>query len=247
MQKNLTVLFAFAIFVLIVGWAITPVQAHCSDDPTHNAKHKNDPCIPDGGGGKGGGGSVELDGLFRDAVNPPDRIQSDTEEGFTHDHNPYDVVVDKHRFNIVIGSANRKLILDFTDCFDPVTGDPICTEQHNPPAFSLLGLNPVMMATHVTEDVDLVQLDGTEPVNLEIWFEDDDGRAWRFIFQTHINACPEGDGSTEPIDIRRVDANTWVIEADLQVGCLLHQEEKPKRLSFQGLYNMRFQITAVRL
>jgi len=28
MQKYLTVLFAFAIFVLIVGWTITPVQAH---------------------------------------------------------------------------------------------------------------------------------------------------------------------------------------------------------------------------
>ncbi len=29
MQKKLTVLFAFAIFVLVLGWAITPVQAHC--------------------------------------------------------------------------------------------------------------------------------------------------------------------------------------------------------------------------
>jgi len=29
MQKKLTVLFAFAIFVLVVGWAITPAQAHC--------------------------------------------------------------------------------------------------------------------------------------------------------------------------------------------------------------------------
>jgi len=50
MQKKLTVLFAFAIFVLVVGWTVTPVQAHvgpmgqclhkdefhkhCDDDPT---------------------------------------------------------------------------------------------------------------------------------------------------------------------------------------------------------------------
>ncbi len=37
MQKILTILFAFAIFVLIVGWAITPAQADCPhrDDPNH--------------------------------------------------------------------------------------------------------------------------------------------------------------------------------------------------------------------
>ncbi len=32
MQKKLTVLFAFAIFVLLVGWAITPAQAHHRDE-----------------------------------------------------------------------------------------------------------------------------------------------------------------------------------------------------------------------
>ena len=29
MQRKLIVLFAFAIFVLVVGWAVTPAQAHC--------------------------------------------------------------------------------------------------------------------------------------------------------------------------------------------------------------------------
>jgi len=54
MQKKLTVLFAFAIFVLLVGWAITPVQAHCV--PEHEAKHKN---CGDGGGGGGGDPTIE--------------------------------------------------------------------------------------------------------------------------------------------------------------------------------------------
>ena len=45
MEKKLTVLFMFAMFVLVVGWAITPAQAHCSGDPNHNAKHKTDPCV----------------------------------------------------------------------------------------------------------------------------------------------------------------------------------------------------------
>jgi len=35
MQKKLTILFAFAIFVLVLGWAITPVQAD-PPRPTHN-------------------------------------------------------------------------------------------------------------------------------------------------------------------------------------------------------------------
>ncbi len=38
MQKKLTVLFAFAIFVLVVGWTITPVQAHCMGD-VHTGDH----------------------------------------------------------------------------------------------------------------------------------------------------------------------------------------------------------------
>ena len=45
MQKKLTVLFAFAIFVLVMGWAITPVQA---DPPPHNH-----------GGGGGGEPPIE--------------------------------------------------------------------------------------------------------------------------------------------------------------------------------------------
>ncbi len=43
MQKKLTVLFAFAIFLLLVGWAVTPAQAH--HDPGHSG----------GGGGKTAG------------------------------------------------------------------------------------------------------------------------------------------------------------------------------------------------
>ena len=40
MQKKLTVLFAFAIFVLVLGWSITPAPAHCkkSEPPHHDGK-----------------------------------------------------------------------------------------------------------------------------------------------------------------------------------------------------------------
>jgi len=46
MQKKLTVLFTFAIFVLVMVWAITPAQAHCTLNPTHDdGHHKKNPCI----------------------------------------------------------------------------------------------------------------------------------------------------------------------------------------------------------
>ncbi len=51
MVKKLAILCAPVLFVLVVGWAVIPVQAHCSGDETHNAKHKNDPCPVVGGGG----------------------------------------------------------------------------------------------------------------------------------------------------------------------------------------------------
>ncbi len=45
MQKKLTILFAFAIFVLLVGWSITPAQAHikfCESDLEHKHCTGND-------------------------------------------------------------------------------------------------------------------------------------------------------------------------------------------------------------
>ncbi|MEE8115244.1 MAG: hypothetical protein V3T23_12935, partial [Nitrososphaerales archaeon] len=53
MQKKLTVLFAFAIFVLVVGWAITPAQAHCVKVGVHSGDHPH--CNNDGAGPEGGG------------------------------------------------------------------------------------------------------------------------------------------------------------------------------------------------
>jgi len=80
MQKKLTVLFAFAIFVLFVGWAITPTKAHanhCDKKPDH--KH----CTQDGNGG-GKGTKVPANSAFRDMRNSigelTDEIASDCPE-----------------------------------------------------------------------------------------------------------------------------------------------------------------------
>ena len=55
MQKKLTILFAFAIFVLVVGWAITPAQAN---PPDQIGKHNH--------GGGGGGSDTGFEPAFVD-------------------------------------------------------------------------------------------------------------------------------------------------------------------------------------
>ncbi len=39
MLKKSPILFALAVFVLAVGWPITPVQAHCVDSGPHSGNH----------------------------------------------------------------------------------------------------------------------------------------------------------------------------------------------------------------
>ncbi len=57
MQKKLAILFAFAIFVLVVGWAITPAQAN---PPDQIGKHNH--------GGGGGGSDTGFAAAFVDLV-----------------------------------------------------------------------------------------------------------------------------------------------------------------------------------
>lgn len=120
MQKKLTVLFAFAIFVLVLGWAITPVQAEdCK------GKHKKDPdCDGKGGGGPEG---TPLCVTFGDA--PGDRVTSDgemPEEYCNHVGSTGLVTLSSNGTFIFASSgkgATRRFGLDFTDC---VTDDQDC-------------------------------------------------------------------------------------------------------------------------
>ena len=43
MLKKSPILFALAVFVLAIGWPITPVQAHCKGPHTGNHPHCLDP------------------------------------------------------------------------------------------------------------------------------------------------------------------------------------------------------------
>jgi len=76
MQKKLTVLFAFAIFVLLVGWAVTPVQAHPGtpkDCPHKDTNHQH--CTPQDDPVDGSDEPIPVQVTFRDG--PGDTITSD--------------------------------------------------------------------------------------------------------------------------------------------------------------------------
>ncbi len=80
MQKKLTVLFAFAIFVLVVGWAITPAQAHIADPGedcphTTNLDHKH--CTPPGDPTPGGGAGGKDTSLIITFVDTGDLLSDD--------------------------------------------------------------------------------------------------------------------------------------------------------------------------
>ena len=76
MQKKLTNLFAFAIFMLVVGWAVTPAQANCP----HMGRTDHPHCRNQGGTGAQGGG------LYDVTVLGPDVSQGDILMPFTgHD------------------------------------------------------------------------------------------------------------------------------------------------------------------
>ena len=86
MQKKLTVLFAFAIFVLVMGLAITPTMTeavNCKKNPSHRN------CTD----GDGGGATVPLCVTIRNDLtnDPTDKVTPD--DKFTHDgdlmHPPY--------------------------------------------------------------------------------------------------------------------------------------------------------------
>jgi len=73
MQKKLTVLFAFAIFVLVLGWAIKPVSAHTKFCPDPDHKHCNNDPVNESDE------PIPVQVTFRDAL--ADTIQSDCRNG----------------------------------------------------------------------------------------------------------------------------------------------------------------------
>ena len=243
MQKKLTVLFAFAIFVLLVGWAVTPAQAeHCK------GKHKTDPGC-DGGGG-GGGGTIPVTVFIVDAVG--DGLMSD---GIGH----YIDRVDK--VSVGIGStvglkgqlamhlgvrgnqpAIRQLFLDFTHCVsEDIEGMTTCTPPSLPddltPGPTNLYTSGVNLKEMVVNDTTSSALNMSVNIDLN---SIDQGIWTLFFYYSSFADCQDG----TKVGVTRTGDDTWVIEAGRVFGAVacLAQNVGAKGYEFRGRYFMPFQM-----
>jgi len=249
MQKKLTVLFAFAIFVLVVGWAITPVQAHCKPNGPHVAHCNGDPPPEDGGA------NIRVKVDFRDASG--DRLMSDCHEvqGDCPYINKVDKVVTLIR-GTVGGKGNfamhtskfaiRRLFLDFSDCAS------VDTEECRPPFLpggvtgQEHGFTPGP-ANLYTSGVNLGEMAEGEEIkyNLRLSVNIDlnsiDGGIYTLFFYPSFAGCPD----SSPLSVTRgmgTEADTWVIVAGQNAVTCLAENVGAADYAFRGLYSMPFQM-----
>ncbi len=232
MQKKLTVLFAFAIFVLVVGMQTDGYACH---------KGGNDPKGCGGTPPDDGGGNSRVKVFFLDT--PGDGLMSDG-------GGIYEDKVDK--VSTGIGStgqgkgnfamhlskfAIRKLFLDFSDdkcaspgeCFPP-----------SPPfdGFTTGGTNLY------TSGVNLIEMGENDPngnlrLSVNIDLASIEGGIWTlFFYYPSFAACP---GSTN-IGVTRTGADTWVIVGGQNAVACLAQNVGAADYEFSGLYRMPFQM-----
>ncbi len=127
MQKKLMVLFTFAIFVLVVGWAITPAQAHGTFENCLHKKDSHNHCQPPNGDPPPDDEGDRYSAMvtFRDTdcddteVDDRDRFCSDGLDGNSPYVDGLNAVVegDKFRFSLTlkeVAPMPRKFFLDFS-------------------------------------------------------------------------------------------------------------------------------------
>ncbi len=243
-----TSLFVFAVSALVLGWSITPAQAHCM--APHSHKNCNGDPPPDDEGGGTIPVMVTFDDGNRDAVGE-DGLMSDGMGDY----------IDKvERVSVGIGStgglngqlamhlgvrgkqpAIRQLFLDFSDCRSP----PNCSSPSLPDAdgvfgqengFTHGGVNLYTSGVNLKDVVD----DGTSrPLNMSVGMDLNimDQGIWRlFFYYTSFADCPGG----TTIGVTRTSADTWEIEAGTYAVACLAQQVGAQGYIFKGLYSMPF-------
>ena len=215
MQKNLTGLFAFAIFVLIVGLGIIPVQAHTGDpcphsDPTH--KHCIEPPPNDGGGG----GKISLVGTFDD-INY-DGLKSDGGGNYVDGAPGIDNDIKNGLLTFDLNSdgstGNREFAIELTcpineDCADTIFHGGFFGGGSNGSRYAVLNVNaidvvPEGAGSGIGRDV-----------RLHVRFDDENQPdVYHFHFYGDPpSVCVENNSGGGPINVKHPDAVTWVIEA----------------------------------
>jgi len=262
MQKKLTAFFAFAIFVLLVGWAITPAQAHCNGVMEHEDKHKN---CPDSGGG-GGGGTVPLCVTLTGG-----KVTPDGSEPYCHgeeveaDPSVSGFFVIAHiangTGNFVFNASNsdpqvRSIDLDFSACVPDTVlpgNEALCDTREDD--FGLFVNDTSFL--FATRDFDIRSLgtsdmDNTDSVGLFLRFNvNKQDKTFEQINFRDADGC-KGD----PVRVERLSEGCWTVEsiapdlgADPVVegdeACLLKTTGRGRNapIVVQGKYHMPFFMT----
>ena len=249
MQKKLTVLFAFAIFVLLVGWAVTPVQAHtkfCNSKPEH--KHCSEPLPDDGGSDK-----YSVDVEFRDRncdsdMGNRDHFCSDSPNGAApYEDGVADVTAggDKFRFQLVLGSDKRTFFLDFSDGLDDDNVPDNCVSGCGG---DVPVLNNGLTSGSGSENVfstgeppfSLLDMGVTVPNNLprSLWinFRDTVGDDWELIFNP--SEC-----DSNLVEVTRINPTKWEFVSDGKIACLQVRVGGRGPTIPRGRYRVPFTLT----
>jgi len=270
MQKKLTVLFAFAIFVLVVGLQTDSDACNQKKNPKQHGEEP--PCNGNGNGDNsvGGSGRYSVDVIFGDfecGTNDPNRDHfcSDGLDG----NSPYDdadddvsAVGDKFRFSLTLQSElTRQFFLDFSDqdgdnkpdnCFSDEGCDLDATPMLDGGPAAGFTLGPAQNVFSTGEATSLLDIKKGSPKFRNFWinFRDTEGTNWVVAFDPlQCNDIEIDLVSVKRIgDIGEQDPNdTWEIEAtDSEYACLQRQEggHGPKEL--YGRYTVPFKLLVTR-
>ncbi len=226
--------------VLALVWTMLALSGGAlADPPDGNGDHHH------GGGGGGGGGTIAVTVTFQDR--PGDRLMSDCHDCPTTCDclSPYIHKVDKVSTGIGSNGGNfflkltkgnqpaiRTLFFDFSDCIEGPCNPPFLQGS------SVRGANMftsgsgidlrAMAVGDVSEFLSLVVTLDLNSVDLGLW-------------QLFFGPVKCEDSTN--ITVRRIDADSWEIEAGLDDIACLAENVGGGELMFSGLYHMPFKIT----
>ncbi len=246
MLKKLTILCGFAFFVLLVGWAIMPVQAAPPGSCTPWPSCKT-------GGSDDGGDKYTAKVTF-----------DDSGCGFCSDNGtPYvdggdDLVAaggDKFRFALTLQEgSSRSFFLDFSgNCQtppNPCGAPPLLKDGMGLEYVGLTsgGHENVFSTGHLPEGGGFSLLDMVKGVpldrNLSISFRDANTDSWVLSFNPDV--C-----TSDWVIVTRTSATTWEFVPDTENGAIACLERRKNGTSgpliLQGTYDVPFKFTVERL
>ena len=238
-------------FILILAWAMLALPgSSLANPPDGSGNHTHSG--GGGGGDDGGGGRIPVTVTLRDfqgdAFDPiPDRLISDCHDCPTTCDclSPYIHKVDsvgahistRGNFIFGVGSKGKEpqiltLFYDFSDCIEGP-----CTA----PFQDGFSAGPANMHTSGVSlrEMNVGEVRDDLSVRMALDLTSVGGGVWQLFFDPSDARCS---GSTN-ITVRRIDADTWEIEAGVDDVVCLAEQVGGGVFQFSGLYRMPFKIT----